>query len=324
VIVRWGLDELGGVLAELAVGRPVLVTSERWRSLELPVAARFHGVRTHAPVETVQAAIAAAEGADGVVALGGGSAIDTGKAVSAARELPLVSVPTTYAGAEWTPFYGMRDAMKGVKTGGAGARLAAAVYDVDLTLGLPRAESGGTAMNALAHSAEALYVEGHNEEADRHALAGARLISEHLPPVLEEGSDRVARDGLLHGACEAGAALGRSGLALGHAMAQALGGRYGLPHGALNALCLPAALRFNLPVSGDAIRRFGEAMGTDDPIGRVEELARLAGFERLRDVGVPENELDEVAAATVLRAGARANPRHASADEVAALFRSVW
>jgi maleylacetate reductase len=324
VIVRWGLGELPGVLPELGVQRALLVTSERWRSLELPVAERFYGVRPHAPVETVEAAIAAGAEVDGVVALGGGSAIDTGKAVSAARDLPLVSVPTTYAGAEWTGFYGMRDEAKGVKTGGAGAQLAAAVYEVDLTMGLPRAESGGTAMNALSHSAEALYVDGHNDEADRHALEGARLISEHLPAVLADGSNRAAREGLLHGACEAGAALGKSGLALGHAMAQALGGRYGLPHGALNAICLPAALRFNEPVAGQAIRRFGEAMGTDDPVGRVEELARLGGFERLRDLGVPEHELGDVAEATVVRAGARANPRPARADEVAELFRTVW
>ena len=324
MIVRWGLDELRPLLDELGIGRPLLVTSERWRSLELPVAERFHGVRSHAPVETVEAAIAAADGADGIVGLGGGSAIDTAKAVSAARELPLVSVPTTYAGAEWTPYFGMRDEARGVKSGGAGAQLAGAVYVVDLTIGLPRAESGGTALNALAHCAEALYVDGHNDRADRHALDGAALISEHLPRVLEHGHDRSAREGLLRGACEAGAALGTSGLAIGHAMAQALGGRYGLPHGALNAIVLPAALRFNEPVAGDAIRRFGEAMGTDDPVGRVEELARLAGFERLRALGVPEDELDEAAEATVVRAGARANPRQASAADVERLLRSVW
>jgi maleylacetate reductase len=324
VIVRWGLGQLGPLLGELGVDRPVLVSSERWRGLDLPVAERYHGVRSHAPVETVRSAVDSAKGADGVVGLGGGSAIDTAKAVSAERGIPLVSVPTTYAGAEWTPYFGMRDEARGVKTGGAGARLAGAVYDVELTLGLPRAESGGTALNALAHAAEALYVEGHNGEADRHALAGARLISEHLPAVLEDGRDRAGREGLLRGACEAGAALGKSGLALGHAMAQALGGRYGLPHGALNAIVLPAALRFNEPVAGEAIRRFGEAMGTDDPIARVEELGRLGGFERLRDLGVPDDELDEVAAATVERVGARANPRAASADEVAALLRSVW
>lgn len=324
MIVRWGLDELEGVLGETGISRPLLVASERWRGLELPVALRFHGVRRHAPIDTVQAAVAAADGADGLVALGGGSAVDTGKAVSAARGLPLVSVPTTYAGSEWTPFYGMRDEQRGAKTGGGGAILAGIVYEPRLTLDLPRAETGGSALNALAHSAEALYVRGHNAEADRHALAGARLIDDWLPPVLDDGRDLPARTRLLEGACEAGAALGGSGLALGHAMAQALGGRYGLPHGALNAICLPPALRFNLPVAGEAISRLGEAMGTDDPIGRAEELARLAGFTRLRALGVPKDELDEIAEATASRPGARANPRPASAAEIAELLRSVW
>jgi alcohol dehydrogenase class IV len=107
-------------------------------------------------------------------------------------------------------------------------------------------------------------------------------------------------------------------------MAQALGGRYGLPHGAMNALALPAALRFNEPVAAEEVARFGQAMGTDDPVGRVEELARLGGFERLRDLGVPEDELDEVAEAAAGRPGARMNPRAASPDDVAQLLRSIW
>ena len=91
-------------------------------------------------------------------------------------------------------------------------------------------------------------------------------------------------------------------------MAQALGGRYGLPHGALNAICLPPALRFNEPVAAGEIARFGEAMGTDDPVGRTVELARLGGFERLRDLGVPREDLDEVAEATAAAAGDAAQP----------------
>jgi alcohol dehydrogenase class IV len=107
-------------------------------------------------------------------------------------------------------------------------------------------------------------------------------------------------------------------------MAQALGGRYGLPHGALNAICLPAALRFNEPVAPDALRRLGTALGTDDPIGRVEELARLGGFERLRDLGVPEDELDDVAEAAAVRAGAKANPRSARPEQIGDLLRSIY
>jgi alcohol dehydrogenase class IV len=122
----------------------------------------------------------------------------------------------------------------------------------------------------------------------------------------------------------AGAALAGAGLGLAHAMAQALGGRYGLPHGALNAISLPPALRFNQPVVGAEIERFGDAMATHDPIGRVEELARLGGFTLLRHLGVPENELDEVATEAAERRGAKANPRPASAEEIAELYRSVW
>jgi alcohol dehydrogenase class IV len=107
-------------------------------------------------------------------------------------------------------------------------------------------------------------------------------------------------------------------------MAQALGGRYGIAHGAVNALCLPPALRFNDPVVPEAIRRFGEALGVDEPAARVEELSRASGFTRLRELGVPGDELDEVSAAVVQRAGAKANPRPASSDEVAELLRSIW
>jgi maleylacetate reductase len=211
-----------------------------------------------------------------------------------------------------------------MKGGGAGAHPAGIVYDPRLTLELPRDQSGGTALNALAHCAEALYVTGHNPDGDREALAGAKLIDEALPQVLADGHDLDARTRLLEGAQHAGAALGSAGLALGHAMAQALGGRYGIAHGAANALCLPPALRFNEPVVPEAIRRFGEALGVDEPAARVEELARASGFTRLRELGVPEDELDEVAAAVVLRAGAKANPRAASPDEVAELLRSIW
>jgi maleylacetate reductase len=320
VIVRWGLGELSGLLEELGIERPFLIASDRWSSLDLPAAARWSEV----PSDRIDHIAEAAQGSDGILALGGGSAIDLGKAVSAATELRLVSVPTTYSGAEWTAFFGVRDPRKLMVGGGDGAHLAGIVYEPRLTLDLPPATSGGTAMNALAHCAEALYVQGHNPEGDAHALEGARLIGESLPLVLADGSDLEARTTLLEGAMHAGAALGAAGLGLGHAMAQAVGGRYGVPHGAANALCLPPALRFNEPVAAAEIARFAEALGADDVATRCEELSRLAGYERLRDLGVPEDELDEVAEATAVRAGAQANPRPASPAEIAELFRSIW
>ena len=320
MIVRWGLAGLPAVLGELGIQQPLLVASERWAGTNLGVrsAARW------AEVPSDQVAAAAEHAGDGVVAVGGGSAIDLGKAISAAADVPVVSVPTTYAGAEWTSFYGIRDPDRKMRGGGAGAHLGGVVYEPELTLSLPRAETVGTALNALAHSAEALYVEGHNPEADEHALTGARLIGEWLPHVVDTPQDLDARTKLLEGAMHAGMALGSSMLALGHAIAQALGGRYGLPHGAMNALALPAAVRFNAEVAPDALRRFGEALGTDDPAARVEELARLGGFERLRDFGVPEEELPDVAEAAAGRAGNQANPRPATPSEIHALLQSIY
>ena len=142
--------------------------------------------------------------------------------------------------------------------------------------------------------------------------------------VLDAPRSLYARTRLLEGAMRAARALGEAGLALGHALAQGIGGRTGLPHGALNAICLPVALRFNEPVVPEAIARFADAMGVEDAPARVEELARLAGFTSLRDLGVPEDELDEIAELVAARPGVKANPRPASAVEIAELLRSVY
>ena len=213
-----------------------------------------------------------------------------------------------------------------MKGGGAGAHLAGIVYEPRLTLDLPRDQSGGTALNALAHCAEALYVAGHNPEGDREALdgreadrrgaaAGARRRPTTSRPA--PGCSKAPQ--------HAGAALGSAGL--GARSRDGPGARRPLRDrrtARRTRSALPPALRFNEPVAAEAIGRFGEALGVDDPAARVEELARASGFTRLRELGVPEDELDEVAAAVVERAGAKANPRPASPAEVAELLRSIW
>jgi maleylacetate reductase len=317
IIVRWSLDELPGVLDELGLGRPMLVASARWDELELPHAARWSEVPSHR--------ILVPPGVDSLLAVGGGSAIDTAHAASATTGLPVVSVPTTYSGAEWTPTFGVRSPDRQIVGGGGGANLAAIVYDVGLTLELPRAETVGTAMNALAHCAEALYTKGRNDTADALALGGAALIAETLPRVVAEPRDPQARTELLRGAANAGEALALAGLALAHAIAQALGGRYGLPHGAMNALALPPTLRFNAGLAPEAVARLGAAIGAaEDPAGMVEALGRLGGFERLSDFGVPEDELAEVAEVAAGRAGNRNNPRPATPAEIEDILHQIY
>ena len=159
MIVRWGLAELPGALAEVRIARPFVIASDRWRDLEL---APHAGWWTEVPSEHVPVA----READGILAVGGGSAIDTAKHASAETGLPLVHVPTTYSGAEWTTFYGIRSPDRRMQGGGGGAHPVALVYDVDLTLDLPPGETAGTALNALAHCAEAMYVRGRSPAGD--------------------------------------------------------------------------------------------------------------------------------------------------------------
>ncbi len=317
MIVRWSLTELPAVLDELGLEWPLLVASSRWESLELPRLAHWSEV----PSQRIEVPATA----DSLLAVGGGSAIDTAHAASSVTGLPVVSVPTTYSGAEWTPTFGVRTPDRRMVGGGGGANLAAIVYEVELTLDLPLDITVGTAMNALAHCAEALYVRGRNDPADERALVGAELIAASLPRVVADPGALEPRTDLLRAAAAAGEALALAGLGLAHAIAQALGGTYGLPHGAMNALSLPPALRFNAGIAPEAVRRFGVAIGAErDPAGKVEELARLGGFVRLRDFGIPEADLAALAASTAQRAGNQMNPRPATPAEIEALLRSIY
>lgn len=338
-VVRFGtgsLADLAEVCGEVGVERPLLVATTRGVGAvsRLPVVGTFDGVLPHVPVETVveAAALATELCADGLVGLGGGSAIDTCKAVvaqlaqSGADPLPrVVAIPTTYAGAEWTPYFGMLLA-PGRKGGGSheAAIPVAAIYDPGLTLDLPVSDTVGTTMNALAHCAEAYYHPDATARAARHADTGATAIAHALPLVADRPRDLYARTRLLEGAMRAARALAESGLCLGHALAQGVGGRYGIPQGSANAVCLPAALRFNAEVVPDALVRFARALGVDDAAEGCERLAALGGFARLRDLGVPEDDLASLAEAIAARPGAQANPRPAEADAIESLLRGIW
>ena len=266
----------------------MLVAGPRWDALAIPAAARWSEIPSDR--------IAVPPDVDGILAVGGGSAIDTGEGrlggVRPAARLRADDVlgrrvDRFLRRAHARPPPGRRrrgrPARRDRLRPGADARPAA---------GRER-RHGAERARALRRGALPGRARGRPPRRAGRSTSGCRACS-------RTGSDLEARTRLLEGASDAGQALATHGLYLGHAMAQAVGGRYGLPHGAMNALCLPPAMRFNAPVVPWAM--------TAVPVERVEELARLAGFERLRDLGVPEEDLDELGAAAAAAAGRAGEP----------------
>lgn len=308
------------------------------------VVSTFDGVVSHVPAPTVQAAVLQArrDGVDGIVSLGGGSSADTGKAVNFFAEqeagtpgvtwadratLPHVAVPTTYSGAELTPFFGMTDPRTRRKSGAGGPTCApvAAVYDPELTVGTPARVSAETGMNALAHCVEIVWSTATTPEAEALALAGARRIVEVLPEVVERPGDLAARAAMLEGAVLAGRCLQNGLMGIHHGLSQLVGGRTGIPHGLANAIILPHAVRFNAEAVPDAVRRVGEAVGApDDPAGAIEALAGRLGLPaRLSECGVTEQDLDAVAAAAPGNGNVRANPRPVTEADARAVLAAA-
>lgn len=280
------------------------------------LASTFADVASHVPTPAVQAAHrqARSDGVDAVVSFGGGSCADLAKAVCFFTEqeqgipstawvdrpaLPHVSVPTTYSGAELTPFFGMTDPTTRTKTGAGGPTCApvAAVYDPELTLSTPVEVSAQTGMNALAHCVEAAWSRRRSPEAEALALAGARRLAAALPLVVDDPDDVDVRASVLEGAVLAARSLQNATMGVHHGLAQLLGGRTGIAHGLANAVLLAHCIRFNAPVVPDAVRRIGEALGDpDDAAAAVERLvARLGIPSRLGDCGVTLDDVDAVA-----------------------------
>src|SRR5205807_1199025 len=189
--------------------------------------------------------------------------------------LPHVAIPTTYSGAELTPFFGMTDPATRRKSGGGGPTIApvAAVYDPDLTVSTPARVSAETGMNALAHCVEAAYSPTRSPEAEAIAAAGARRIVNALPLVIDDPGDVDVRASMFEGAALAGRALHNGSMGVHHGLSQLVGGRTGIPHGLANAMILAHAMRYNAEAAHDELQRLGDAIGApDDPAGAIADL----------------------------------------------------
>lgn len=201
----------------------------------------------HVPVETAQEASKVANelGADCAVAIGGGSTIGLGKAIALEHSLPIIAIPTTYAGSEMTPIYGLTE--NSVKKTGKDFRVLpkTVIYDPELTMSLPLEISLTSGMNAIAHAAEGLYAQDGNPIMTLLAEEGIRALAEGLKALHANDQDKNARSQCLYGAWLCGTVLGNVGMALHHKLCHTLGGTFNLPHAPTHTVVLPQAIAYN-------------------------------------------------------------------------------
>lgn len=297
--------ELGDEVARLGARRVVVVTTAGRKALGEQAAGflpgRCAGVLAdaveHVPAEVADAGVARAEelGADGCVAVGGGSAIGLGKAIARDTGVPLVAVPTTYSGSEMTPVWGRTE--DGVKATGRDERVrpAVVVYDPELTTSLPVATSVTSAGNALAHAVEALWAPDATPVTRLEATESARAIVDALPRVAAAPGDPATRTDLLYGAWLAGAGLAVTTMGLHHRLAHVLGGGLDLPHAGTHTVLLPHVLAWTLPAAPEAGAALERALG-GDPVEVLRRLfADLGAPTTLADLGADSAQFDVLA-----------------------------
>ena len=282
----------------------------------------------HVPVEVAGRAIAEARNTRvGVlVSIGGGSATGLAKAVARDAELPILAVPTTYAGSEMTPIWGQSD--QGEKTTGRDSSVLPriVVYDPVLTVSMPPALTAASGMNALAHAVESLYAPDSTPQSSEVAEEAIRALAHNLPPAVSRPNDTGARTQALRGAWLAGWALGSTTMGLHHKLAHVLGGRYQLPHAGAHSALLPQVAAFNAPAAPDAYNRAARALGVRGPEAVGPALFELATQIKapisLADLGLKSAAI-EVVAKTVVDAPAP-NPRDFTEEDVYYLVRQAY
>jgi alcohol dehydrogenase class IV len=298
---------------------------------------------------------------DAVIGIGGGSPIGMAKALASALEekrsgraaraafptdqplIPVIAIPTTYAGSEMTPVYGIihTDETPPRKVTLNDPKIAPklVIYDPELTLNLPREMTASTGINALAHCIEALYSKTRNPLSTAAAVSGVRHISAALYRCYENGNDLEARTEMLLGAHLAGMSLASVTMGLHHGLCHVLGGSANIPHGIANSIILPYAIRFNAQATAPQLLPAAEAMGIPrngtNPTVVVETMVQkifdLIGQmnlpQRLRDAGVAlrEDDLAGLAQIGFQNRSVQNNPKPITdAKQIESLLKAAW
>jgi maleylacetate reductase len=327
--VRFGSGEAATALAEevelLGASRVMVITTASAKAVAdritegLPVALRYDEVAMHVPVEVADRARRAAADADALVSIGGGSATGLAKAVALTTGLPVVAVPTTYAGSEATDVWGLTEGAR--KTTGTDPRVLprAIVYDAELTTSLPVPLSVASGVNALAHCVDSMWAPRTDPVDQALAVEGMRALRTGLPMVVADPAGLEGREHTLYAAYLAAVAFASAGSGLHHKICHVLGGMFGLPHAQTHAAVLPHVLAFNGPAVPAVYRRITDALGGS----LVALLDSLDGPKPLRDHGFSEAGIPPAVEA-ILPAVPPGNPRPVTAEDLTALLHAAW
>lgn len=320
------LEKMGARRALVLCTPPQRAQAERVADLlGASAAGIFDGAVMHVPIESARAAREAATrfGADAAVAIGGGSTIGLGKAIALESGLPILAIPTTYAGSEMTPIYGLTE--NGQKRTGKDLRVLprTVIYDPALTLGLPVGLSVVSGINAIAHAAEGLYAVDGNPVCDLMAVEGIAALGRALPGIHADATDARARGDALYGAWLCGTVLGSVGMALHHKLCHTLGGSFNLPHAETHTIVLPHVLAYNAEAAAGAMQRIAAALDAASAPLAVHQLALRNGAPTaLKQIGMREEDLDTACALALQNA--YANPRPIEARALRQLLQNAF
>jgi len=286
---------------------------------------RFCRAQMHTPVSVTEdaTALAAKHEIDGVVAVGGGSAIGLAKAIALRTDAVQIVLPTTYSGSEMTDIIGQTSG--GVKQTTRDPRVLpdVIVYDVELTSTLPAVISVASGANAMAHAIEGLYAENSNPLIARIAEEGIRALGSALPRLSHSLTDMPARSEALYGAWLCGTVLGATSMALHHKLCHVLGGTFDLPHAETHAVLLPHTIAYNAPAAPAAMARAARALGADNVPVRLFDLVRDGGAPvSLRELGLSGGALERATDLALLNP--YWNPRPLERDGIRALLDDAW
>lgn len=293
---------------------------------QIPVAARIRGVVQHVPADRAAAAVDEAIGAncDAIVSIGGGSATGLAKIVALRTGIPIIAVPTTFAGSEATNVWGITEHER--KQTGIDARVlpVAVVYDALLSTGLPGGLAIASGLNAVAHAVDGFWAPKADPINQALGTEGLRALVPGLRRLHDDAGDLEARELTLYGAYLAAVAFASAGSGLHHKICHVLGGRYNLSHAETHAVVLPYVTAFNAPEAPDAAARISAVFdGAPAPEALFSFGQHVGAPRSLADLGLREQDIPE-AADLVLPSVPPSNPRSVDLPALEELLRSAW